>query len=122
MSKVQPSIITPFNDRQRFKNLILEVINDTSIYEFNPDVVSIIDDLFVLVLTNKKFTFEEIKVDRLEDYIDIYITGIKLTSDGYSVELVGNNIVINFLVDVLILSTEDVLTTDFVIKGKIVEI
>jgi len=122
MSKVQPSIVTPFNDKQRFKNLVLEVINDTTIYEFNPDVISVIDNLFVLTLTNKKFIFEEIKVDRLEDYVDIYITGIKLTSDGYSVEIIENNIVINFLVSVDILNSEDVVLTDFVIKGKIVEI
>ena len=31
MSKVSPNIITPFNDRQRLKDLVFEVIDDTFI-------------------------------------------------------------------------------------------
>ena len=34
MSKSKPNIITPFNDRDRFKALVQEVINDTTIFTF----------------------------------------------------------------------------------------
>ena len=29
-SKPKPNVITPFDDKQRFKNLVLEVIKDTT--------------------------------------------------------------------------------------------
>ena len=72
MSKVQPSIVTPFNDKQRFKNLVLEVINDTTIFTHIPDYISLNGVLFTLTFLNKKFTFEEIKVDLTSDYVDVY--------------------------------------------------
>lgn len=119
MSKIKPSIVTPFNDRQRFKNLVQEVINDTTIFTHIPDTISLNGVLVTLTLLNKKFTFEDIKVDDLSDYVDIYLQGIKKTSDTYSVTESGNNIVIIFNQQVS-LRPQDIVVTDFSVKGKIV--
>ena len=119
MSKLKPNIITPFNDRQRFKNLVQEVINDTTIFTFVPDSISLNGSLFTLILQNKKFVFEEIKVDTSSDYVDVYFQGLKVPSDIYSV--IDNN------VDIIITFTESIAfnpsgigTIDFSVKGKIV--
>lgn len=77
MSKQKPNIITPFNDRARFKSLVQEVINDTRIFSHIPDSISLSGVLFTLTLSNKKFNFDEVQVDRLSDYIDVYLQGIK---------------------------------------------
>lgn len=121
MSKTRPNIVTPFNDRERFKSLVQEVINDTTIYTHIPDSISldVTQKLFTLVLLNKKFTFEEIKVDDLSDYVDIYLQGIKKTSDVYSVTENGNNIIINFTENIT-LDPPSIVNTDFSVKGKIV--
>lgn len=121
MSKTRPNIVTPFNDRERFKSLVQEVINDTTIFTHIPDSISldVTQKLFTLVLLNKKFTFEEIKVDDLSDYVDIYLQGIKKTSDVYSVTENGNNIIINFTENIT-LDPPSIVNTDFSVKGKIV--
>ena len=119
MSKLKPNIITPFNDKQRFKDLVLEVINDTSVYAFIPDSISLNDGLFILTLTNKKFVYEEIKVDGEPDYVDVYLQGIKKTANTYSVSTSGNDIVITFNQNIT-LRPIDIVRTDFLVKGKIV--
>ena len=70
MSKSKPNIITPFNDRDRFKALVQEVINDTTIFTHVPDLISLSGELFTLTLSNKKFVFQDIEVDKLSDYVD----------------------------------------------------
>ena len=121
MSKTQPQIVVPFNDRERFKSLVQEVINDTTIFTHIPDSISldVTQKLFTLVLLNKKFTFEEIKVDDLSDYVDIYLQGIKKTSDVYSVTDNGSDIIINFTENIT-LDPPSIVNTDFSVKGKIV--
>ena len=119
MTKVKPNIVTPFNDRQRFKDLVQEVINDTTIFTHVPDSISLNGVLFTLTLLNKKFTFEEIKVDSLSDYVDIYLQGIKKPSDSYSVTDTGSNIVINFTQNIT-LRPQDIVASEFSVKGKIV--
>ena len=119
MSKIKPSIVTPFNDRQRFKDLVQEVINDTTIFTHTPDIISLNGVLFTLTLLNKKFIFEDIKVDNLSDYVDVYLQGIKKTSDTYSVTESGNNIIITFNQDITF-RPQDIVVTDFLVKGKIV--
>ena len=121
MSKIKPSIVTPFNDRQRFKNLVQEVINDTTIFTHTPDIISLNGVLFTLTLLNKKFTFEDIKVDDLSDYVDIYLQGIKKTADTYSVTESGNNIVITFNQDITF-RPQDIVVTDFSVKGKLLDL
>ena len=119
MSKVKPNIVTPFNDRQRFKNLVQEVIDDTTIFTYIPDSISLSGRLFTLTLSNKKFVYEDIKVDINSDYVDVYLQGIKKPSDTYSVTDNGVDIVINFTEDIT-LRPADIVRTDFSVKGKIV--
>ena len=118
-SKPKPNIITPFDDKQRFKNLVQEVINDTTIFTHTPDSISLSGILFTLTLSNKKFIFEDIKVDIESDYVDIYLQGVKIAADIYSVTDNGTDIVINFT-ESIALSPEEIVNTDFSVKGKIV--
>ena len=119
MSKVKPTIITPFDDKKRFKNLVLEVITDTFIYTHTPDSVTIINGFLVLTLTDKKFVFQEIEVDTLSEYMDVYLQGLKLEDDIYIVVDNGSNLTISFTKSIGLdqnLYTSD----DFEVKGKIV--
>jgi len=121
MSKQRPNISpVPFNDRQRFKDLVLEVIDDMNVYTIVPDSISLNGVLFTLTLSNKKFVYEEIQVDDYSDYVDVYLQGIKKNSDTYSVTESGNDIIIQFNQSIA-LSPGDIVKTDFVVKGKIVE-
>ena len=119
MSKIKPNIITPFNDKQRFKNLVQEIINDTTIFTHVPDSISLNGVLFTLTFSNKKFVYEDIKVDILSDYVDIYLQGIKKNSDTYTVTDDGTNIIINFTKNIT-LDPPSIVNTDFSVKGKIV--
>ena len=118
-SKPKPNIVTPFDDKLRFKNLVQEVINDTTIFTHVPDSISLSGVLFTLTLSNKKFIYEDIKVDVNSDYIDVYLQGIKKTSDTYSVTDNGTDIVINFTENITF-RPADIVNTDFSVKGKIV--
>ena len=119
MIKSAPKINVPFDDKQRFKNLVLEVINDAWIYTLVPDSISLDGVLFTLTLSNKKFVFEDIKVDVTSDYIDVYLQGVKKPSDTYTVTDTGNDIIIEFTKNIT-LRPEDIVTDDFLVKGKIV--
>ena len=118
MSKQKPNIITPFNDKQRIKNLILEVIDDTFISTHTPDTVTL-DEFITLTLVNKKFVFQDVAVDTLSEYVDVFTTGLKQKDNSYSVTDDGSNIVISFTES---LGLDDSLftTDDFEVKGKIV--
>ena len=119
MSKKKPNIITPFDDKQRFKNLIQDVFNDMEIFSHVPDSISLNGVLFTLTLSNKKFVYEEVSVDNLSDYIDIYLQGIKKMASTYSVTDNGTDIVINFTENIT-LDPPSIVNTDFSVKGKIV--
>lgn len=118
MSKQKPNIITPFNDRQRIKDLVNEVIDDTFISTHTPDSV-ILNEFIVITLENKKFVFQDVAVDGLEDYVDIYLVGLKQKDDSYTVTDDGTNLIISFTES---LGLDDSLFTsgDFEVKGKIV--
>ena len=119
MSKQKPNIVTPFNDRARFKSLVQEVINDTTIFTHIPDSISLDGVLFTLTFSNKKFNFDDIKVDGLSEYVDVYLQGVKKTSDSYSVTDNGTDIVINFTKNITF-RPRDIVANDFSVKGKIV--
>jgi hypothetical protein len=119
MIKPKPNVIVPFNDKLRVKNLVLEVINDSWIYQHTPDSISLNGELFTLTFLDKKFVFEDIKVDNLSDYVDVFLQGLKRTADQYSVIDNGSNIVITF--NQSIAFRPDLITaSDFFVKGKIV--
>lgn len=115
----RPNIITPFNDKKRFKDLVLNVISDSWIYSVTPDSISLDGVLFTLTLLNKKFVFEDMKVDNLQDYVDIYLQGIKKTSNAYTVTDDGTNIIINFTQNIT-LKPDEIVADEFLVKGKIV--
>ena len=110
-------------DRIEFRNFVTDVIIDTFIYKYTPTTISLDETgkLFTLILQNKKFIIDILEVDDVKDYIDVYLFGVKQPQDRYEVAVDGNNIRTTFTVDITRLP-EDVLTTDFEIKGKIAEI
>jgi hypothetical protein len=118
-NKQKPNIITPFNDRKRFKDLIREVISDTTIFTHTPDSISLSGVLFTITLANKKFVYEDVKVDNLADYIDVYLQGVKKSSTFYSVTDDGTNIILQ--TNQTITQRPDLIVgSDFLVKGKIV--
>ena len=119
MSRTKPKIITPFDDKERFKNLVQEVINDTTIFTHVPDSISLSGVLFTLTLSNKKLNQDDIKVDESSEYVDVYLQGVKKDAGSYSVTDNGTNIVINFTENIT-LSPALIVNTDFSVKGKIV--
>ena len=138
-------------DRQSFKNFVLEVIEDTFINEFEPTSASldpVSQSLFTLFLgpTDKsgsipdiagyRFTYEDLQVDNAYDYLDVFLYSVKQDRSKYDVELYDESgtqltsgqyasgskeIRFIFKEDITRIPTE-VDRTDFVIKGKIVEI
>jgi len=77
--------------------------------------------LFTLTLVNKKFEFEEIKIDNNKDYMDVYLQGLLKDPNAYDVTTSGNNIIITFNQSITF-SPDDVLISEFLVKGKIVGI
>ena len=118
-SKKKPNIITPFNDRKRFKDLVQEIINDTTIFTHVPDSIALDGVLFTITLSNKKFVYEEVKVDALSDYVDVYLQGVKKTSTLYSVTDNGSDIIIQTN-ETITADPSSIVKEDFVVKGKIV--
>jgi hypothetical protein len=117
--RVKPNIVTAFDDKQRFKNLIQDVFNDMEIFSHIPDSIGLSGVLFTLTLNNKKLVYEEMRVDILSDYVDIYLQGIKKNADTYTVTDDGTNIIINFT-KTITLDPPSIVKTDFLVKGKIV--
>ena len=124
-------------DREGFKDFVVNVVTDSFIYEHLPSSVSLYDvdeKLFRVVLENKRFVYEQIAVDNIKDYIDVYLYGVKEPQERYQVTgsyadvvVVGNDIVINFTQDITRVPTAVVEEFEsgietFVIKGKIVEV
>ena len=127
--KVAPKIKkVPFNDRSRIKELIYEVFEDTLKTTYS--LIDGIDDmeldestntLFTITLVNKKFEFEEIKIDNDKDYIDVYLQGFLIAPDTYDVIKSGNNIIITFNQSITY-TPDEIIISDFSVKGKIVNI
>ena len=118
-SRIKPNIVTPVDDRQRFKDLVLETFQDMEIFSHVPDSISLDGILFTVTLSNKKFIFQDVSVDSIADYVDIYLQGIKKNSDTYTVTDDGTNIIINFT-KTITLDPPSIVNTDFSVKGKIV--
>jgi len=109
-------------DRLAFKNYVLLVNKETFLYQFNPTEIELIDDLyFKLYLRNKRFIIDILQVDSVEDYIDIYLFGVRQPFDRWDIEVVGNDIIVTFTEDITRLPAE-VGVNDFEIKGKIAEV
>ena len=125
MARRKPNIdvgsITTKRDRESFKNFVLEVIEDTFIFEITPTSISLDGELFTLVLNGYRFVYEDLVVADSKDYIDVYLYGVKQTSDKYGVTFNDTSITISFYESITRVPAE-VERTDFEIKGKIAEI
>jgi hypothetical protein len=124
--KVAPKIKkVPFNDRSRIKALVHEVFEDTlkTSYSLRAgfDTMQLNGELFTLTLGNKKFEFEELKFNNTKDYVDVYLQGILQEPTSYDVTTSGNNIIITFNQSITF-SPDDVLISEFMVKGKLVDI
>jgi len=126
MTRIKPNIdvLSKFGNkyRQDFKELVLKVNTDTFLYQSNPTEIELINDIFFkLYLRNKKFVEETLIVDIPSDYIDVSLFGVRQAQTRYNVEIIGNDIVITFLENITRIP-QDVIVTDFTIKGKITEV
>jgi len=119
MAKVKPNIDVPHNGIAGAHSLVNSVINDFFIYSHSVDSISLNDELFSLTLNNKKFVYQEVKVDSNKDYINIYLQGVLKDKSTYSAVESGNNIVIEFN-ESITLRPEDIVANDFEVRGKIV--
>jgi hypothetical protein len=106
-----------------FNTFVKKVITDTFIYSFNPTTIELdgTGKLFTLNLLNKRFIKDILEIDSVKDYIDVYLFGVKQPQDRYNIDFDGTDIYVTFTVDITRLP-EDVVRTDFEIKGKIAEI
>ena len=127
MARKKPNIdlgnITKRRDRESFKNFVLEVIEDTFLYEATPTTIPLDGDtqtLFTLVLDGYRFVYEELVVSDSKDYLDVYLYGVKQI-DNYDVTFDATSITITFTESITRVPT-DVVEVDFEIKGKITQI
>jgi len=127
MARKKPNIdlgnITKRRDRQFFKNFVLEVIEDTFIFEVTPTSISLDGDtetLFTLVLDGYRFVYEDLVVSDSKDYLDVYLYGVK-QGENYDVTFDDTSITITFTESITRVPA-DVVETDFEIKGKITQI
>lgn len=110
-------------DREFFKNFVLEVIEDTFIFEVTPTSISLdsgTNTLFTLVLDGYRFVYEDLVVSDSKDYLDVYLYGVKQI-DNYNVTFDATSITIIFTESITRVPA-DVVRTDFEIKGKITQI
>jgi hypothetical protein len=108
--------------RKNFRDLVLQVNRDTFLFEFQPNSIELLNNVFFqLFLGNKKFIIDTLAVDVIEDYIDVYLYGVRQPQDRYNVSIVGNDIIITFVEDITRVP-QDVIASDFKVKGKIVEV
>jgi|SRR6056300_506601 hypothetical protein len=117
--------ITKRRDRESFKNFVLEVIDDTFIFEVIPTSISLNGELFTLVLgpvdnsnppdgdyddpqydegvyvqdvkdiKGYRFVYEDLVVADSKDYLDVYLYGVKQI-DNYNVTFDDTSITITF--------------------------
>lgn len=132
--------ITKRRDRLSFKNFVLEVIDDTFIFEVTPTDISLDGELFTLILgpvdnsapsdgdytdygdvKGYRFVYEDLVVADSKDYLDVYLYGVKQEGDKYNVTFDDTSITITFTQSITRVPT-DVVRTDFEVKGKIAEI
>lgn len=121
MGRKKPNISIPSykRSRQNFQNLVLEVIEDSFIFEFVPDSIELLEgNLFKLVLENKKFIEDTLKVDIPSDYVKIYLFSIEIPKTKYSISISNNNLIITFNEELTRLP-QDVIRQNFKVKGRI---
>jgi hypothetical protein len=120
MARQKPNInLTSKMGNDIIKNLANDVFDIMWMSTHTPDLVELDTDKFILTLQNKKFIFDPLDVDTLADYVDVYLQGIRIEYETYSVEQTDTDLVIRF--NKKITRRPDLINqTHFVIKGKII--
>ena len=118
-TRKKPDIIVIPKGISKTASLVNEVFNDFIIHKHTPDSISNTDGIFTLVLNNKKFVYQEIKVDKDKEYVDIYLQGTFVESSTYSIVDNCTNIVITFN-QTITLEPDEITASDFIVRGKIV--
>ena len=125
MARKKPNIyvgnVVKKRDRLSFKNFVLEIIEDTFIFEFTPTSISLNGELFTLVLDGIQFVYEDLQVDSAIDYLDVFLYGVKQPKDRYSVTFDETSVTISFNQSIT-LQPDLVVKEDFDVKGKLKEI
>lgn len=126
MPRKKPNIFIPagrnVSRRDELNQLVLNVIDDSFIYDYRGDEVELTEDNFLKVtLNNKRFIVDTFKLDDFKDYVKVYLYSVEQEKDSYDISVVENNIVITFN-KLITRVQEDVLAADFVVKGKITEV
>tara|TARA_Y100000356_G_scaffold121199_1_gene114319 strand:+ start:815 stop:1201 length:387 start_codon:yes stop_codon:yes gene_type:complete len=119
-SRKKPDIVVPHSNKSVTNSLINDVINDFFIYKHTPDSLNLDGVLFTLTLNDKKFVYQEIKLDKDIDYTDIYLQGTFIPPDTYNIVESGNNIVISFN-QTITGDPGSIVVGDFEVRGKIVD-
>ena len=119
MSRKKPNIITPYDNKGKSNDLIQNIFDDMFVTNHTPDSINLDGVIFTLTLSNKKFLYEEVKIDSSSDYVDIYLQSIKQSSDKYAIIDNGTNIVVTFN-QAIVASPDSIVASDFLVKGKIV--
>jgi len=146
MARKKPDIYTgntvKKRDRLSFKEFVLDVITDTFTNEFEPTEISLSGSVFFTVtlgpsgsIQGYRFVNDELQVDNVEDYIDVYLYGVRQPQDRYDIEIysegsllpssgtTGGMDEIRFVfTEDITRVPEDVVKGDWDIKGKIKEI
>ena len=125
MARKKPNIyvgnVVKKRDRLSFKNFVLEIIEDTFIFEFTPTSISLNGELFTLVLDGIQFVYEDLQVDSAIDYLDVFLYGVQQPKDRYSVTFDETSVTISFNQSIT-LQPNLVVKEDFDVKGKLKEI
>ena len=119
MSRKKPDIVVPYDSKAKSNDLIQNIFDDMFVTNHTPDSINLDGVIFTLTLSNKKFLYEEVKIDSSSDYVDIYLQSIKISSDKYEIIDDGTNIVATFN-QALVAEPDSLVANDFLVKGKIV--
>ena len=96
MARRKPNIVIDTalkkRDRKSFRNFVLQVIEDTYIFEFPVEDIELLDiadggdfdNQFIIYLYDKRFIRDVLQVDNVEDYVDIFLYGIRQPKIRYS--------------------------------------
>jgi len=120
-TRKKPDIVVPHSNKSVTNSLINDVINDFFIYKHTPDSLNLDGVIFTLTLNNKKFVYQEIKLDKDHDYVDIYLQGTFIPPNTYNIVESGNNIVITFN-QTITGDPGSIAVGDFEVRAKIVNI
>lgn len=117
----KPNIfITPTPDKVVYRDFIVDMLTDTFVRDCVPDTLELIGGVyFKLTLLNKTLLVDTYMVDKISDYVDVYIFSVKQPSDRYTITQVDDDVVLMFVRDIT-REPADVTATDFIVRAKFI--